>query len=188
MRLRWHFFIIGLCLFLFTSGSCQNLFWICDHGHISFDSQAPLEVIKAQSRDVRGIVSPATKSFAFSMNINSFEGFNSDIQQTHFLENYLEWKKYPQATFTGKLIEDIPFDTPGTYSVRAKGNLNIHGITKERILRGTLTVKKDGGHIETEFSIPVSDHGITIPKIVQQKISDDIKVKVNMDFTLGQKV
>ena len=187
MRLSWHFFITGLFFLLCTSISSQTMFWICDHGHISFDSQAPLEVIKAQSHDVKGIISPTTKSFAFSMNINSFEGFNSDIQQTHFLENYLEWKKYPQATFTGKLIEDVPFDTPGTYSVRAKGYLTIHGISKERIIRGTIVVKKDGGHLDTDFSIPVSDHGITIPKIVQQKISDDIKVKVNMDFTLGQK-
>lgn len=186
MRLRCLFFITGLFLFLTPSVSSQNLFWISEHGYVSFDSDAPLEVIKARSHAVRGIVSPATKSFAFSMNINSFEGFNSDVQQSHFLENYLEGKKYPQATFTGKLIEDIPFDTPGTYSVRAKGSLTIHGVSKERIIRGTIIVKKDGGHIETGFSIPISDHGITIPKIVQQKISDDIQVKVNLDFTLGQ--
>jgi hypothetical protein len=186
MTWRRYFFISVLFLFLYHTANGQKLFWICEHGHISFASEAPLEVINAQSHAVRGIVSPATKSFAFSLNINSFEGFNSDIQQTHFLENYLEWKKYPQATFTGKLIEDIPFDTPGTYTVRAKGILNIHGISKERIIRGTIIVKKDGGHIETEFSIPVSDHGITIPRIVQQKIADDIQVKVNMDFTLGQ--
>ena len=186
--MKWRsYFFIGSFLFSFYSGlTGQGQFWRCENGYVSFASDAPLEVIKAQSHDVRGIVSPASRSFAFSLNINSFEGFNSDVQQIHFLENYLEGKKYPQATFTGKLIEDIPFDVPGTYSVRAKGNLNIHGIIKERIIRGTLVVKNEGGAIETDFSIPVSDHGITIPKIVQQKISDDIQVKVKMDFTLGQ--
>jgi hypothetical protein len=184
---RWRYILIGSFIFSFYSGLIsQNQFWICENGFVSFASKAPLEMIQAESRHVRGIMSPASKSFAFSLNINSFEGFNSDVQQTHFLENYLEGKKYPQATFTGKLIEDVPFDKPGTYSVRAKGNLNIHGITKERIIRGTLTVKNDGGQIDTDFSIPVSDHGITIPKIVQQKISDDIQVKVRMDFSLGQ--
>ena len=185
MSWKGYFLFAGLIFFLCTSVSSQKLFWLSDHGYVSFDSEAPLEVIQAKSKDVRGIISPASKSFAFSLELNSFEGFNSDIQKVHFLENYMEWKKYPQATFEGKFIEDIPFDTPGTYSVRAKGNLIIHGITKERIIRGTITVKKDGGHIETEFSIPVSDHGILIPKIVQQKISDNIHVKMEMDFTSG---
>jgi len=187
MSWKGYFLFAGLIFFLCTSVSSQKLFWLSDHGYVSFDSEAPLEVIQAKSKDVRGIISPASKSFAFSLELNSFEGFNSDIQKVHFLENYMEWKKYPQATFEGKFIEDIPFDTPGTYSVRAKGNLIIHGITKERIIRGTITVKKDGGHIETEFSIPVSDHGILIPKIVQQKISDNIHVKMEMDFTSGNK-
>jgi len=185
MSWKGYFLFAGLIFVLCTSVSSQKLFWLSDHGYVSFDSEAPLEVIQAKSKDVRGIISPASKSFAFSLELNSFEGFNSDIQKVHFLENYMEWKKYPQATFEGKFIEDIPFDTPGTYSVRAKGNLIIHGITKERIIRGTITVKKEGGHIETEFSIPVSDHGILIPKIVQQKISDNIHVKMEMDFTSG---
>jgi hypothetical protein len=188
MKLRLFFLFAGFSFFLCSNVSSQNLYWVCDDGHVSFDSEAPLEVIKAQSKAVKGIISPASKSFAFSMSINSFEGFNSDIQKIHFLENYMEWKKYPEATFEGKFIEDIPFDTPGTYSVRAKGNLIIHGISKERIIRGTLIVKKNAGHLETEFSIPVSDHGILIPKIVQQKISDNIHVKVDMDFTLGNQL
>jgi len=188
MQWKGHFIFTGLIFFLYATASSQNLFWRCDDGHVSFDSEAPLEIIKAQSKAVRGIISPATKSFAFSMDINSFEGFNSDIQKVHFLENYMEWKKHPQATFEGKFIEDIPFDTPGTYSVRAKGNLIIHGISKERIIRGTIIVKKDEGHVETEFSIPVSDHGIIIPKIVQQKISDIIHVKLDMDLTIGNQL
>jgi len=188
MRWTGHFFVVGLFMVLSFHLVGQNLFWISDQGHVSFSSTAPLEIISAQSKEVRGIISPASKSFAFSINIHSFQGFNSDVQQTHFLENYLEGKKYPEATFTGKLIEDIPFHVPGTYSVRAKGTLNIHGVSKERIIRGTLVVKKAGGHVETEFIVPVSDHGIRIPKIVQQKIADEIHVKVNIDFTLGDQL
>ena len=176
-------------LFLFLLNmplSAQTRHLRTDKGSVIFESNAPLELIKAQSRSLRGIINPDSNTFAFLIEIRSFKGFNSDVQQTHFLENYLEWKKYPQATFTGKFIEDIPFDTPGTYSVRAKGDLTVHGAAKERIIRGTLVVKKNGMHIESEFSIPVSDHGITIPKIVQQKISDDIQVKVIMDFNLSR--
>ena len=156
--------------------------WRSENGLIQFKSDAPLEMIKAESKALKGIIDPSTKSFAFNLKINTFQGFNSDIQQTHFFENYLEQKKYPNATFTGKIIEDITFNVPGTYSIRAKGNLEIHGITKERIIRGTLTIKEGSAHIQTSFLVPVADHGIAIPKIVKQKIAEQITVDIEIDF------
>ncbi|MEP6647282.1 MAG: YceI family protein, partial [Saprospiraceae bacterium] len=95
--------------------------------------------------------------------------------------------KYPKATFSGKLIEDIPFDVHGTYAVRAKGMLEIHGISKERIIRGTITLSQSGAVLNTSFSIPLADHGIVIPKIVRQKISEHIDVKIDIDFVTGSK-
>lgn len=165
----------------------QQPHWIAEQGHVKFESTAPLEIIKAQSRSLRGVINPDSNTFAFIINVNTFKGFNNDVQQVHFLEDYLEWKKYPEATFFGKIIEKVNWTDPGTHSVRAKGNLTIHGITKERIIRGTLTVSKTGGQITTQFTVPVDDHGIIIPKIVKQKIADEILVTVNLDFTTKQK-
>ena len=165
----------------------QASLYVSRKGQTSFISEAPLENIKAESKSLRGIINPETKEFAFSVKINSFEGFNSEIQRVHFLENYMEQNIYPQATFNGKLIEDIPFDVPGTYNVRAKGFLEIHGIQKERIIRGTITIKPGMAFLTTEFSVPLSDHGISIPKIVKQKIAEQIDVYVNMEFVIGSK-
>lgn len=151
-------------------------------GRVAFVSRAPLELIEAASRSLRGALQPASRSFAFTLPVNSFEGFNSDIQRTHFLENYMEQKKYPSATFSGKIIEDVPFSTIGTYTVRAKGNLTIHGIARERIIRGTLVITEKEVVVTADFPVPLSDHGITIPKIVSQKISEDVAVTVQVRF------
>lgn len=167
--------------------TAQQLLWMADHGKVQIKSEAPLELIKAESNLLKGVIDPSNKAFAFVIPINSFEGFNSDIQQTHFLENYMEQKKYPQATFTGKLIEDIPMDVPGTYSIRAKGNLEIHGVVKERIIRGTITIRKGSARVQTNFLVPVTDHGITIPKIVKQKIAEQIAIDVDLEFKEGIK-
>lgn len=161
--------------------------YIAENGVVSFKSDAPLEIIQAESKSLRGVIDPATKEFAFSLKINSFQGFNSDIQRVHFLENYMEQKTFPVAIFTGKLIEEIPFNTPGTYSVRAKGELEIHGVRKERIIRGTITLMPGSAQLTTNFSIPLTDHGITIPKIVKQKIAEQIAVTINIDFVQGTK-
>ncbi len=177
--------ILLLCSVLFFSflqAHAQDDIYQGEKGVVNFHSEAPLELISAESRSLRGLINPATKSFAFSVNINTFQGFNSDIQRTHFLENYMEHKKYPKAIFIGKIIEDIPFNTPGTYVVRAKGELEIHGIKKERIIKGTLILKKDGAHMQTSFTVPVMDHGISIPKIVKQKIAEQISVMVDIEF------
>jgi len=174
------FIYAGLCL-------SQEGFYVSQKGEAGFKSEAPLEIIKAKSKSLRGVIDPFTKEFAFSLKISSFQGFNSEIQRVHFLENYMEWKTFPMATFTGKLIEDIPFDTLGTYSVRAKGELEIHGVRKERILRGTITLMPGTAQLTTNFSVPVADHGISIPKIVKQKIAEQIAVSINIEFVQGSK-
>ncbi len=177
-------FLVNLSMLLITAGVwAQDGVWKAEHGVAHIKSDAPLEVIKADSKALRGVIDPSSRSFAFSVRINSFEGFNSEIQRTHFLENYLEQKKYPQATFKGKFIEEIPFGVPGTYSIRAKGNLEIHGIVKERIIRGTLVIKKGIMIAQARFFVPVTDHGITIPKIVMQKIAEEIEVNIEIEFT-----
>jgi hypothetical protein len=160
----------------------QENLWRAENGVIKMKSDAPLELIAAQSNALRGIIDPQHKSFAFTVRINSFEGFNSETQQTHFLENYMEHRKYPNATFSGKFIEDIPFDQPGTYTVRAKGMLEIHGISKERIIKGTLMISPGQRDLKTTFTVPVIDHGITIPKIVMQKIAEEIDIDVIIRF------
>ncbi len=174
-------FIILSSNFSFSQAGLFN----AKKGIINFKSDAPLEVIKAQSKSLEGLINPMTKEFAFSVDINSFHGFNSDAQRTHFLEDYMEETKFHRATFKGKIIEDILFDHPGTYPVRAKGVLEIHGVQKERIIKGTLTIKPDSAHIETNFLIPLSDHGIEIPKIVKQKIAEEIMVTIDIDFVKG---
>jgi polyisoprenoid-binding protein YceI len=182
MAEKMRFLFLYLLLLPLAQVSGQGILLLAEHGIARIKSDAPLELIKAESKTLRGVIDPSTKSFAFTMRINSFEGFNSEIQQTHFLENYMEQKKYPQATFKGKFIEDIPFTTPGVYSVRAKGNLDVHGISKERIIRGTLTVREGSAKIQVHFLVPVSDHGITIPKIVMQKIAEEIEVDIDVEF------
>ncbi len=170
----------GVCL-------SQEGRYISHHGEASFKSEAPLEIIQAESKSLRGVIDPVTKDFAFTLKINSFQGFNSEIQRVHFLENYMEQKTFPVATFTGKLIEDVPFDTPGTYSVRAKGELEIHGVWKERIIRGTITLMPGAAQLTANFLVPLADHGITIPKIVKQKIAEQIAVTINIEFVQGSK-
>ncbi len=149
---------------------------------VSFVSDAPLELIKASSKELRGFLDPEKRTFAFIIPSKSFEGFNSPLQQVHFSENYIEASKYPEASFKGKIIEQIDFNTDGDYQVRAKGSLNIHGVEQERIIRIKIKIKKGILIAEADFSILLKEHNITIPKVVNQKIAEEIFINVNMEM------
>jgi polyisoprenoid-binding protein YceI len=152
--------------------------YTCKDGVIKFTSEAPLELIKAQSSKATGVVDCATKNVAFSIDVDSFEGFNSGLQKEHFQENYMETEKYPKATFKGKIIEDIDLEKLGTSVVRAKGIFTIHGTEKERLVKVKITIKEKEILVDTNFEVPLEDHNIKIPKIVNQKIASVIMVEL----------
>lgn len=151
-------------------------------GSISFSSDAPLEIIKASSKELKGAIDPGNRTFAFSIKNSSIRGFNSPLQQEHFYENYIEAQKFPVSTFEGKIIEQISFEKDGDYTVRAKGMLNIHGVAKERIIKSSLRIRNGIFYVSSEFTILLSEHNITIPKIVYQKIAEEITIKVDAEF------
>jgi YceI-like domain len=153
-------------------------------GTIAFRSDAPLELIKAQSNELKGLFLTQKKQFAFIVNVKSFKGFNSPLQQEHFNENYLESNKYATASFEGKIIEDIDFTKEGVYSVRAKGNLTIHGVVQERIIKSELTIKNNGISIKSNFTVLLNDHNIPIPKVVNEKLASEIKVDIKADLII----
>jgi polyisoprenoid-binding protein YceI len=157
----------------------------CEKGKISFKSEALLEVIQARSRQLRGAISPAENTFAWSVEVRSFEGFNGPLQREHFNENYLESQRYPRASFVGKIIEKIDFQKDGLYAVRAKGKLSIHGTEQERIIKSSLEVKNGALIVRSTFTVPLADHNISIPKIVHQKIAAEIEVTVEATLSAG---
>lgn len=153
------------------------------NGKVDFKSDAPLELITASSDQLRGAIDISKRTFAFTVEMNTFQGFNSPLQREHFNENYLETPRYPKATFTGKIIEDIDLSQPGTYEVRAKGTLSIHGIDRERIIKSQVRVDEEGIHIQSYFTVLLKEHDITIPKIVHQKIAEEIEVWITATLT-----
>jgi polyisoprenoid-binding protein YceI len=163
---------------MFLSTLAYSQVYLCKDGHTKFTSEAPLELIKAQSDKTTGVLDCATKNVAFSIDIDSFDGFNSGLQKEHFRENYMETEKYPKATFKGKIIEDVDFSKNGSTQVRAKGIFNIHGAEKEKIVKVKITIKDKEISVDSNFEVPLEDHNIKIPKVVNQKIASIIMVEV----------
>jgi polyisoprenoid-binding protein YceI len=151
-------------------------------GLISFTSDAPLELIKAETKKLTGALKTTDKSFYFNIQMITFSGFNSNLQRTHFNENYVESDKYPKSVFEGKIIEDIDFNVPGTYQIRAKGKLTIHDVTQQRIIKCQLIISKGSIKISSNFTIRLDEHNIKIPAVVNQKLAEEVSVKMEAEL------
>lgn len=173
-----------LLLFIASIGSmAQSIKYSCANGVVKFKSEAPLEIIEAQSNNLQGLIETESKTFAFTILIRTFEGFNSPLQREHFNENYLESEIFPAATFKGKIIEEVDFDNDGIYTVRAKGLFEIHGVKQERIIKVTISIKNGTIKSSAKFTISLADFNISIPKIVNQKLASVVSVSIDASLT-----
>ena len=176
------YIILLLTSFGFTALGQDSSVYSTRNGIAYFLSNAPLEMISATSRSLIGVLNTKDRRFSFSIPVNTFNGFNSSLQQTHFNEDYLETDKFPQARFKGKIIEEVDLETEGHYRIRAKGKLDIHGLENDRIIRCDVSVEPGRITVKAEFTVFLDTHDIKIPSIVNQKIAEEILVKI--DFVM----
>lgn len=160
----------------------QQTIYMVKTGTINFSSEAPKELISASSKKLKGILDIDKRTFAFRIDIASFSGFNNTLQREHFNENYMESNLFVAATYKGKIIEDIDLRKDGSYSIRTKGKLNIHGIEQERIIKVLVVVKKGKISVKSDFNVSLTDHNIKIPRVMNDKLSPEIQVSVNAGF------
>jgi hypothetical protein len=170
-----------VCSIIITCLPAQDR-WKVQRSLIGFVSDAPMERIAAENTRSTGLLDRATRSFAVQVPMVEFTGFNSPLQREHFNENYMVSGVFPNATFVGRIIESVDMETPGTYEVRAKGKLAIHGVERERIIPCKVVVAADGIRVTANFDVALDEHDIRVPRVVQQKIASVIAVKVDALF------
>ena len=113
------------------------------------------------NNQVQSLLKTDNGQIAFSALIKGFK-FNNSLLEDHFNENYMESTKFPNAKFQGTItnIKEVDFAKNGTYKITVKGNLTIHGVTKEVTTIGTIEV--NGGKViaKSNFKVKVADYGI----------------------------
>lgn len=151
-------------------------------GMISFFSSAPLEDIEAKNNAVFSQFSTANGQYNFDMNIKDFH-FENDLMEEHFNEDYLHSDKYPKAFFRGFItnFKDVNFAKDGVYNANVKGNLTIHGVTREVTYPGTIEVKGGRAIAKSKFKIVLKDYNIG-GTVVGKMISPTVEVTVNCQY------
>ena len=149
---------------------------------VSFFSSAPLEDIEAKNtKSVTTVLRTSDNKFQAEIKNKDFV-FDKSLMQEHFNEKYMESDKYPLAKFSGTIQEKINYTKDGAYDVTVKGQMTMHGVTKDVQVKGKITVKNSILTIDAKFPIRVEDYGIPVPTLYIKNIAEvvDVTIKSTM--------
>ncbi|WP_456440638.1 YceI family protein [Psychroserpens sp.] len=169
-----------LVLLVCFSVTSQNKF-ITKTGIINFEASVPsFEEVAAKNNSVTAIINTENGEIAALALVKGFR-FRNALMEEHFNENYAESDTFPKATFKGKIVDFNLEKIEATYILN--GQLSFHGKTKT-INHITIKVSVIGGKIimQGNFSAKASDFDIDIPKIVNNKISEDISISFQFEL------
>jgi polyisoprenoid-binding protein YceI len=172
-------FAAVLALLLVGTAGAQGRYFT-KSGRIQFFSKASMEDIEAVNKTVTAVLDTKSGAMQFSVQMKGFE-FEKALMQEHFNENYVESDKYPKAEFKGAVANngEVDYTKPGSYPVKVKGKLTLHGVTRDVESAGTIRVGADGLKAESTFNLLLSDYGVQIPAVVKEKVSNSIRITID---------
>ena len=176
--------ITFLILMLISISAIGQSKYLTKTGLLAFEASVPsFEEVAAKNNSTTAILNTENGDFAALALVKAFR-FKNALMEEHFNENYAESDNHPKATFKGN-IENFNFDTLNKLdsSFSIDGSLTFHGVTKE-IKSISLTIKMvdDKIVLSGSFKVLVSDFDIEIPKIVANKLSDEVSVAFNFEL------
>lgn len=166
---------------------------------ITFFSEAPLENIEAANKGAIIVLNTTTNDIQVRVSIQNFK-FKNSLMEEHFNENYMETDKkgpndangsatYPNrnSIFKGKINEKIDYAVDGEHKVTIPGKMELHGVTKDIVLEGTLIKKGAEIMLSSNFKIKISDYNIKVPSMYVKNIAEVVDVIINSTLEAFQK-
>jgi hypothetical protein len=177
--------LIAILTILAVGAGAQNRYFT-KTGKIYFNATTPSspEKIEGTNEKATSVIDAGSGAIEFAVLLKAF-AFERALMQEHFNENYVESDKYPKSTFKGNVtnMKDVNLSKDGSYPVKVKGQLTLHGVTKEVEADGSLTVK--GGAIvsgKSNFKVLLSDFNIVIPNLVKDKVANQATLQVDVNY------
>lgn len=174
-------YILCLCFGMLLQAQSK---YLTKTGSLTFEASVPsFEEVKATNNSTTAILNTENGEFAALVLVKGFR-FKNALMEEHFNENYAESNTYPKATFKGVFNDFSSNEVQATFTI--DGTLTFHGVSKS--IKGVKVVFSKGDKslkLSGSFQVLASDFNIEIPKIVSNKLSND--VKVNFDFELFEK-
>jgi len=169
---------------LTVSAVCFSQVQFTRNGKISFFSSTSVEDIKAQNNEVVSFLDTKRGELRFQVLIKGFVFPKAAMQQHFNAKEYMYSDSFPQSAFKGTItnLAEVNFTKDGTYKVKVKGDLTMHGITKPVTADGTITMAAGAATANAVIKINREDFKITVPAYTSSKISKVIEITVDCRY------
>lgn len=176
--------ILIMALLLCNAYVSSQTKYLTKTGFVEFEASVPsFEEVAAKNNSITAILNIDNGEFAALAFVKAFR-FKNALMEEHFNENYAESDTFPKATFRGQIKN---FDVENLYdneqNLIISGELMFHGVSKD-INEISIKVKHEEGVIivSGSFNVLVSDFDIKIPKIVKNKLSNEVSINFNFEL------
>ncbi len=177
--------VILLSFSVFTIGSEFNV-KKSEKNQVKFISDAPIEDFEGVTNNIDGYLfyenEITNKSqLYFEVDLRTLDT-GIGLRNRHMRENYLETDKFPIAAYTG-MIYSAERIGENKFNVIVKGEMNIHGITRNQEVKGVVEITAKGVRITANFIVKLTDHKIDVPSLMFMKIDENMDLQ--LDFYLA---
>ncbi len=168
--------------------------------NVSFTSDAPIELIVGRTTKITGEVTiddsldlkQVKPKVQFDVDLESIDT-GIILRNEHMKDNFLETKKFPQASFivNNVISSDYKLKDAKPVELATKGDFTVHGITVKKDIPVKVTYFKESDfthnrfehgdviRIQSSFEIKLSEHKIKRPEAIFQKLADKVFVTVD---------
>jgi polyisoprenoid-binding protein YceI len=150
---------------------------------VKFDASTKIDALpKAENKAVIAALNTETGEIAFEAAVKNF-AFSNPMIQDHFNGgNWMNSDKFPSFTYKGNItdLSAVNFTKEGSYTVNTEGVLTVKGIEQKISAPATIVVKGNSIAATADFSIKLSDFGISGAPIDAGKVAKEPKISVNV--------
>lgn len=177
-----------MLLLMMLSASVKAQMFITRNAKVTFFSKSAMENIEAVNNEATSVFNASKNEFGFVVLVRSFK-FKKAQMEEHFNEDYMESNTYPKAFFKGLIVDagKLKLTADGSYPVSVKGDMSIHGISKNIEVPGVITVSQGIVSISAKFNIKLKDYNIKIPSTVINNVAEVINITVNAKYEVYKK-
>lgn len=117
---------------------------------------------------------------SFDIDLNSLQTDDAKLDSHLKTADFFDVAKYPKATFVSTSLTPAAGGGGATHTL--KGNLTMHGVTKEVTIPVTAQQTADGVRTTSEFTINRHDWGVSYKGMADDLIKDDVLIRLDLSF------
>lgn len=172
---------IALCI-LAINGFSQEKYYT-KTGKAYFLSHTDVIDIDGTNKQAISFFDVKSGEIVCAMLIKGFE-FTLATAAEHFNETYMESHLYPKANFKGKIVDydKIDISKKGLLNITVTGDLTLHGVTKTVTVPATVDIKEGSAIGKCNFKVSISDYGIKVPAVVEDRVAKIVDIEVELDY------